>query len=146
MTRDDRFSMSAVLKYRKNIEEEAARDASFLKKRLDDAEFLLLNMETSKETAIAEYRSKKRPTVGEVNLFQNFLSTLDTEIVSQKKKVSDMVKDYNRKREELISAAMDKKIMETMRDREWEDYRRMIWSLEQKNLDEVAANSYCRNR
>lgn len=146
MTRDDRFSMSAVLKYRKNIEEGVARDATSLRKQLEGEELTLMALEGRKESAILQYRGKKSHTVEEINIVQSFLSTIDIEIAGQKKKVSDMVKSYDRKREELISAAMDKKIMETMRDREWEDSKRMMWAVEQKNLDEVAVNSYCRNQ
>ncbi len=146
MTKDDRFSMSAVLKYRKNIEEGAARDAALLRKRLEDEELLLMALEGRKESAILQYRKKTSHTVEEINIVQSFLSTIDIEIACQKKKVSDMVKNYDRKREELISAAMDKKIMETMRDREWDQFTRMIWGVEQKNMDEVAVNSYCRNQ
>lgn len=145
MTRDDRFSMSAVLKYRKNIEEEVARDAASLRKQLEDEELMLMDMEGRKELAIIRYREENFHTVEEINIVQSFLSTIDIEIAGQKKKVSDMVKNYDRKREELITAAMDKKIMETMRDREWEESKRLMWSVEQKNLDEVAVNSYCRN-
>lgn len=146
MTKDDRFSMSAVLKYRKNIEEGAARDAASLRKRLEDEELLLMALEGRKESAILRYREKASHTVEEIHIVQSFLSTIDIEIACQKKKVSDMVKNYDRKREELKSAAMDKKIMEAMRDREWEEFTRMIWGVEQKNMDEVAINSYCRNQ
>lgn len=146
MTRDDRFSMSSVLKYRKNIEEGVARDAASLRKRLEGEELTLMALEGRKETAILQYREKKSHTVEEINLIHSFLSTIDIEIAGQKKKVSDMVKNYDRKREELITAAMDKKIMETMRDREWEESKRLMWSVEQKNLDEVAVNGYCREQ
>lgn len=145
MTMDDQFSMSAVLKYRKNIEEGVARDAASLMKQLEGEELTLMALEERKESAILQYREKKSHTVEEINIVQSFLSTIDFEIAGQKKKVSDMVKNYDRKREELISAAMDKKIMETMRDREWEESQRRMWSVEQKNMDEVAVNSYCRN-
>lgn len=146
MTRDDRFSMSSVLKYRKNIEEGVARDAALLRKQLEGEELTLMALEGRKESAILQYREKKSHTVEEINLVQSFLSTIDIEIAVQKKKVSEMVKNYDRKREELITAAMDKKIMETMRDREWEESKRLMWSIEQKNLDEVAVNGYCRNQ
>lgn len=146
MTRDDRFSMSSVLKYRKNIEEGVSRDAALLRRQLEGEELTLMALEGRKESAILQYREKKSHTVEEINLVQSFLSTIDIEIAVQKKKVSEMVKNYDRKREELITAAMDKKIMETMRDREWEESKRLMWSIEQKNLDEVAVNGYCRNQ
>lgn len=145
MTRDERFSMSAVLKYRKKIEEEVAREAASIKEILDGQERLLAEMEARKEKAIARYREKRLHTVEEINIFHSFLSTLEASISVQKKKVSELRKDYDGKMEELISAAMDKKIMETMRDKEWENRKRMILLSEQKNLDEVAVSRYCRS-
>lgn len=145
MTRDERFSMSAVLKYRKKIEEEVAREAASIKDALDGEEQLLADMEARKEMAIGRYREKRLHTVEEVNIFHSFLSTLDASISVQKKKVSGLRKDYDRKMEELISAAMDKKIMETLRDKEWENHRRAVFLSEQKSLDEVAVSRHCRS-
>lgn len=142
MTRDAHFSLATVLRYRKNIEEEVARDTAGLKKRLEECELMLMEMERQKEEAIDYYRNEGPLTVEEINLFHSFLSAIEIEIAGQKKKVSDMVRDYEKKREELISAAMDKKIMETLRDREWDEYQRMLFSAEQKELDEIATNNY----
>ncbi len=144
MTKDAHFSLSTVLRYRKSIEEEVAKETASLRKRLEEEELLLMNMERQKEEAIKHYREKRSQTVEEINLFHSFLSSIDIEIIRQKKKVSEMVKGYDRKREELISAAMDKKIMETLRDREWQEYQRLIFFAEQKDMDEVATNNYGR--
>jgi flagellar FliJ protein len=144
MTRDDHFSLSSVLKFRKSAEEEAAREVAHIKKRLENEKGLLMEMEASKESAVTRYREKKGLTVEEINIFHSFISTLDAEIIRQKKRVSDLVRECESKREELISAAMDKKIMETMRDREWEDYKRVMRLLDQKNMDEIAVNGYGR--
>lgn len=144
MTKDAHFSLSTVLRYRKSIEEEVAKETASLRKRLEEEELLLMNMERRKEEAIKDYREKSSQTVEEINLFHSFLSCIDIEIIRQKKKVSEMVKDYDRKREELISAAMDKKIMETLRDKEWQEYQRLIFLAEQKDMDEVATNNYGR--
>lgn len=146
MTKDDRFSMSAVLKYRKNIEEEAAREAAAIKRRLEVEELALMDMENRKESAITLHREQKYHTIEEINITHSFLSIIDAEIAHQKKKVSDMAKNYERTVEELISVAVDRKVMEAMRDREWDDYKRFMWLADQKNMDEIAVNSYCRNQ
>lgn len=142
MTKDTHFSLSTVLKYRKSIEEEVARDTAAYKKMLDDELLLIMDMERRKEESIRRYREKSSQTVEEITLFHSFLAAFDNEIERQKKKVSDMTRIYERKREELISAAMDKKIMETLRDKEWDAYQKMLSSGEQKELDEMASNNY----
>ena len=144
MTKDAHFSLATVLKYRTNIEEEVARETAGLRRKLEELELKLMDMERQKDEAIGYYRDRGPKTVEEINIFHSFLSTLEMGIIRQKKKVSDMARDYERKREELISAAMDKKIMETLRDREWNEYQRMLFSAEQKELDEIATNNYGR--
>lgn len=145
MTKDDHFSLSAVLKYRKSIEEEAAKDLAELRSRLEEEKLKLKQLEVRKKEAIDKYRENKELTVEEIDLFQSFFIAIGAELDKQKGRVSVLVVNYEKKREELISAAMDKKVMENLRDKEWAEYKRWMLGLEQKNLDEIAINSYGRN-
>lgn len=63
---------------------------------------------------------------------------------AQENLIDGVRRDLDTKREELLEAVKDRKIMENLRTRHLEQYREHIEDQERKNLDEMAISRFVR--
>ncbi len=65
-----------------------------------------------------------------------------TDIQHQKKTIEDLAEKVRQHREKLIEVTKDKKILERLKERRYEEYRKKLRSMEQKFMDELSIRAY----
>lgn len=72
------------------------------------------------------------------------LSALSQDVFSRKGTVQELQEEVLEAQEELTKAARARKIVEKLRDRDFERYRQRVSKAEQKFLDDIAAGRFAR--
>ncbi len=101
-------------------------------------------LESELDGLVNEFNKKtKKTTVRKLIEVKEYLSLLDSKIKRQKENVNSAMLNVDKIREELVKAVKDRKILEKLRDRKYEEYLLEQKRLEQKTNDEIV--SYNRN-
>ena len=84
-------------------------------------------------------------SINEVILYNSYLHELSGEIELQEKRVAHVQQLYEKKREALIQASMDRKIVEKLKEKDLLSMQNKEKREEKKMLDEIGRNLYLIN-
>jgi flagellar FliJ protein len=76
----------------------------------------------------------------------DYLEFLRERILSQIKTIKKVIEDIEHKREELIDASKEKKIIETLKEQQYKKFRETVEEWERKRLDEFGTINYSHRR
>ena len=135
-----KFHLETVLNHRRNIEDGRQKELSFLKQAMDNE---LKTLDILKNARIAfsrELKDKqsKRITASESMLYHDYLDLLSEKIDQQKKRLQEVEKEVERKREELIVAMKDRKVLENLRKKNMDRYLKEVNRKEREFINEMA--------
>ena len=108
-------------------------------------ESLLESMLERLEEQIEEYNTRKlKPSMTASDLlnFSHYTEKLLTDIQHQKRTIEDLAEKVRQHREKLIEITKDKKILERLKEKRYEEYRKKLRSMEQKFIDELSVRAY----
>lgn len=80
----------------------------------------------------------------EIFMYHTYLHQISLEVEAQRKRVTEAQKRYHEKRESLITASQEKKIVKKVRDKDRGGIVREANRAEKKAIDEAAKNRYLR--
>lgn len=134
-----KFSLQRVLRVkeiREDQQKEKFQEAQQYKQKQQEQ---LDQMMNEKEKVCSDLKSKcAHPLkVHQLRTYYNYLDRLDDHITHQEqelKKAEDMLE---KERQKWIEAQKEKKIMEKLKERKWQDHRQEWFKREQKRLDEL---------
>ena len=145
-----KFRLQSVLEYRRSLEEEAQREFSEIQIAL--AREMEIGSKIQHQIALwqQKLREKHREGTGpgsgsypaEIDLYQRFLYFLATEAERQNQKIRSIESDMNKKRQALLEARLERKVMERLKEKTLALREREMLQEEQKILDEKAASQY----
>ena len=138
------FKLQAVFNLKKQIENnlknelgKAVQELERQKKKLKDIEF---------ERAIyyqeINVKSSSGISVGKLKEFSSYISHLNEKIDHQKNNIKRAQKSVDKYREQLIIAVQERKMMEKLREKKYEEFMKEQQREEQKIIDEIASYNY----
>lgn len=134
------FRLEAVLNVKRQKEENIKNELGKAIQRLEAEKQKLARLERSKEEIIAEFNDKtKKTTVQKLIEFNAYLSLLKSKIIHQKERVNKAVLDVDKIREELVKAVQERKILEKLKEKKYDEYLIEQKKLEQKTNDEIVS-------
>lgn len=139
------FKLQKVMETTKIREELKKRELAKALVVLAQNESLLEAMFDRLEEQIEEYNTRKlKPSMTASDLinFSHYTEKLLTDIQHQKKTIEDLAEKVRQHREKLIEVTKDKKILERLKERRYEEYRKKLRSMEQKFMDELSIRAY----
>jgi len=137
------FKLQSVLNLRKQKEDSIKNELAAAMRKLEAEKRKLSELENALEDTVREFNKKaKKATVHELIKFNGYLSLLNSRIKSQKENVNNAAKYVDKVREELVKAMKDRKILEKLKDRQYEDFLLEQKKLEQKTNDEIVSFNY----
>jgi flagellar FliJ protein len=139
--------MESVLNYRRNLEEQAITELRQAQTALEQEE-RRLNLMESVWRKSAEDLKKQQSTVSdprEILLYHHFLQQMALEIEAQQHRMAEVVQEYNGRREILLAAATEKKIMEKLKEKQEELMKTEAKKQDRKAMDESAAGGHARD-
>ncbi len=131
------FSMEKILDWRIVNEEAAKRDFSKVRQNLERQIALLKEMnKEKKDLQINAARPNSINTLRQLHLYHNFL---EQKIMLQEELVAKINEDLDKKLAVLITAQKERKIMEKLSEKQFENYIYQMKKEEQKELDEMGS-------
>ncbi|MDI3542783.1 MAG: Flagellar FliJ protein, partial [Candidatus Atribacteria bacterium] len=94
-------------------------------------------------------RREERETEGNFQIeeemfYEWYLENLEKKVEIVKTSLKQLEEQMRKTREELIEAAVDRKIMEKLKDKDYENFKVEVIRNDQKNLDEITIHRYKR--
>ena len=139
------FRLQKVMETTKTREELKKRELAKALVVLAQNESLLESMLERLEEQIEEYNTRKlKPsmTASDLMNFSHYTEKLLTDIQHQKRTIEDLSEKVRLHREKLIEITKDKKILERLKEKRYEEYRKKLRSMEQKFIDELSVQAY----
>ncbi len=139
-----RFNLEPVLKHRKIVEEELQKEMSALKRRHISEQTKLLALEKSRSQCLRELQEKQARGIRarKISLYSDFIGRVTLQIEEQKKKVVSLEKIVTKKREKLIKAMKDRKMVDQLKKNRLALFEKNERRKEQKLMDEVAVMGF----
>jgi flagellar FliJ protein len=135
-----RFEMQQVLGYRTELEKMRKQEFATAKQHLDAA-CDLLEQEKTEAAQLAEEFSERQQQIDsifEMQLYADFFTRKREEVKEQQRRVDALDRVLEDRREELLQATKEKKVMEQLKEKQEKAYRREIARKESLLLDEIA--------
>ena len=134
------FSMERVLELRSNHEKTWMEKFATLQNEFIHQKTILNEFQTE----LINYKMKLSKCKKIQDLRQLYLckEVLEMKIQEQEKHVEEASKNLEKGRINLVNAQKDRKIMEKLKEKDYESYQENIKSIEQKDLDEMAVLKY----
>ncbi len=144
----DGFRLQQVLNYRREVEKARKQELAVARSEFENATRRLKSEEEKAERLARELKEKE--TAGilalEFQLYAEFSRKQSSEIRTQREVVSTLNEEVEEKREILLSAAKDKKVLESFKDKTNAAHRLEVAAKERNFLDEIAIQGNSRSR
>jgi len=136
-----KFPLGAVLNHRKFLEENLQKELGQLKKVLVDERKKLGDIKRAKKGFSRELQNKqkKSSTISETLLYVRFIDQLSKRVDMQKERITEAENDVERKREDLVGAMKNRKVIEKLKEKGWETFKHNMLRKEQNFMNEMAA-------
>ncbi|MBI5192423.1 MAG: flagellar export protein FliJ [Nitrospirae bacterium] len=141
-----KFRYESLLQYRVFVEESKMSELAEATEKLDIEEKRLFTLEEIRRQAYEELKQKQERNLAphELVLYQMYLQQIKIEIESQQKRVMETQVLYDEKKESLIIATQEKKIIEKVKSKDKAIMRDAEKRAEKKVLDETGNIRYVR--
>lgn len=137
-----KFSMEKVLEWREDLEKLSMRKFALTQDELNQEILTLSNL--YREYEILKEKSIKINKANEIKQYQLYKSGLEKNIESQRQVVEKKTIEFEKRRMELVDSQKDRKIMEKLKEKDYESYQNKVNLEEQKFLDEMFILNYKR--
>lgn len=143
-----KFKLQRVLEYRERREE-------LLQQELAALMMALLKEQDELNRLISSYRKnenelkvkrEKKIDLKEIDIYRKFLERMKEKIISQRNRVVHLSNLVSNKREELIEASKEKKVLERLKEKDFGKYLLNLDRKERAFLDELALGKFVREK
>jgi flagellar protein FliJ len=138
------FKMQTILDVRKTLEDKVISEFSEQQRELQKEKENLQALRHQKEELIDSLRKMqdKKVNVSEIVMKSTGIERYQKDEARQQEKVQDVTKKVDQKRDELLEAAMKRKVMETFKTKQFDQYQSDARMLERKTVDEMVILRY----
>lgn len=139
-----KYSLENVLEFRKNLEEEEKQKFAQVQNEYLRQKNILRAYEEKLDAALTSQVSNKRGKVYELKSRQQYINFLQEKIEFQEQVVMRAEEAMESRRQQLISAQKDRKMIEKHKEKALIRYNFDMDQMEQKTIDELALYSHMR--
>jgi flagellar FliJ protein len=135
-----RFELDRVLNFRQEVEKVRKLEFAAARSEFERAEERLKREELEADRLALEFVGKQAAGIHafELQLYADFSRRKSADIRNQRLRVDSLDKNVEEKRETLLEASKDKKVLETFKDRRLSAQRQELAEKERAFLDEIA--------
>ncbi|PKN06360.1 MAG: flagellar export protein FliJ [Deltaproteobacteria bacterium HGW-Deltaproteobacteria-7] len=141
-----KFKLQSVLEYRLNIEEKILNEFSDLKRYLAEQEAALKALIVERNELMNDLRSMQNAMirVEDITALVTYIENIRLKEKERKNIIHQAEEKVEKKRQELMEAVKNRKVMENLKDKHAEEYRKNLNELEQKISDEMSVLKFGR--
>jgi flagellar protein FliJ len=138
-----RFPLETVLKHRKRQEEMAQREfmesQSVVEACLRGIEAMYQSIDDTRNLIAVHEKSGTYRDLQLIQSSQLFIEGQKRRVHAERLKARELIRDLEMKQEILIEKLHERKIMDKLKERRFEEYKVRIAMLEQKELDDLTS-------
>lgn len=143
-----RFQLEGVLRHRKNVERQQQREVALVQAQLTQLETELRQLDQTAQDAAAELR--RDHLVGTIDLnylaaHRRFVAATQRKAVSLAQRMALVRRELDEKRKVLTQAAIQRKVMEKLREKQFARWMETMGKREADELDEIGMQLSYRN-
>lgn len=135
-----KFSMEKVLELREDAERTCMEKFAHVQNELNQEKLILSNLE--KEYEIQKKKALECKNINQLKQSQLYKIDLEKKKDRQIQVIEAKLLEVEEKRLDLVEAQKDRKIMEKLKEKDYERYIEKVNSEEQKFLDEISVTKY----
>lgn len=134
------FKLEQVLVYRGEIEKVCKQEFAAAKQGLEKAHDDLIREEGHVNELTQEFccRQNELECIDEMRMYSDFFARKREEIKTQKELVEQLDRVMNDRREDLLDATKDKKVLESLKQKKFDEFRQEMKQKESNFLDEIS--------
>ncbi|NMC74357.1 MAG: flagellar export protein FliJ [Geobacteraceae bacterium] len=134
------FNLERVLHFRRETEKLRKMELALAKREYEIAEDRLRREEEAIERLNLEFMNRQIEGISafEMQLYSDFFRKKKVDILQQREQVTELDRKVVEKKEHLVEAATEKKIMEQLKQKRIEAHEKEVALREQAFLDEIA--------
>ncbi|HKZ17860.1 MAG TPA: flagellar export protein FliJ [Geobacteraceae bacterium] len=134
------FGLEQVLNFRKEVEKVRKTEFAAAKSEFETAHDRLRSEEERMDRVNTEFMDRQLKGIGavELQMYSDFFSKKSADIKAQRHTVTSLDKNVNEKREILLEAAIDKKVLEELKDKKIRAHKQNLAEKDRAFLDELA--------
>jgi len=138
------FRLEALLNLKNQMENNLKNDLGKEIKKLEFEKNKLLKILEEEEEYFANYRkqSKDGATISIYCLYNNYYAVIKKRIEFQKKTINEFEKSVDIIRGKLIKVVQEKKMIEKLKEKEFEKFKKEQLIIEQKTSEEIYAYKF----
>jgi flagellar FliJ protein len=139
-----RFSLETVLNYRKHTEDALRKEFVAGKKELLMKEKKLARLDEVMMQNLMALQEKQRDgaRVSDITLYDNYIKQISIDRREQINSIITLEDQLRQKCSELIEAMKDRKILDRLKEKELETYRRELERKERIFMSEIAVSGF----
>jgi flagellar protein FliJ len=142
------FKFESSLNYRKTVEEKKLVEFSEGKKKMKKEKELLEEIQREQYIIMEQFKKMQEHNFHspDVDLYLAYITLFKEKEALQKEIVIKVNQEVEILRKELLEAVKNRKIMDTLKERQLREFNENIAVYERKTADETAVLSYVRNK
>ena len=143
-----KFRFEPMLKVKKHKEQEKQKVLAQITKEVMGQQDRLTGLDNQRESTLDYQRKKIAGTISlaETLLASRYLLRLKREKLAGEELLQGLKRVEEERRQDLLKAARERKIYEMLKEKQQLKHRKEMDKLEQKELDEVATNTFRRKK
>ncbi len=138
------FNMQGLLNIKEKLEEQSKTEYGKALTRLEQEKSILLNLKNKKQENILSFRESINKGVkpNYIDNINKYISFIDKKIEEQMQNINKAKEIVEEKRLALLEAMKERKVLETLKEKEKENYFKEELKNEQKIIDEIVSYKY----
>lgn len=143
-----KFKLQPVLHHRRKKEDIFKKELADIKRLFEIEKSVLEDLEKRLANLHTELREKQRSSLdsSEAVAYSNYIDRVERDIEMQAIKLTEIAGEVRRAQERLIKASKDKKILEKLYDKQYEEFKKELERIEQGLIDEIATIRHNRSQ
>jgi flagellar protein FliJ len=140
-----KFRLESVLELRKRVEDQRKKELAHLRELLHKEQDFLKELEAKTVEALSGMKECQRGSVfniEEVMRYYRYFTFCRDKIKEQISLIESLIVSVEKKREDLVAASKERKILEKLKENQLQEYKQVMDSWETKIIDELATNGY----
>jgi len=140
------FKLENILKVKKLREDLEKAQLASLQNRYQEEENCLQNLQLTYKNHQAQLREKQNHliTIQELSLYGHYFNKTSDQINNQEKVLNNLEEELREQREKLLGKVRERKVLENLKQKEYQEYKKLVLHQEQGFLDEIATNNFTR--
>jgi flagellar FliJ protein len=140
------YNLQSVLEYRQSIEEKKLTEFSEAERNLQKEKDRLKGIREQQQALVEELKALKDRECNsrDIALFLKYAEELQKKENRQIEVVREATAAFEEKRKELLEAVKKRKMMETHKDHQFQDYKSDLIAAERRETDDISIQRFAR--